>query len=88
MRIEEGTDTILCKIKIHRSESLNETVDDLADLGHTIDQEYDVLSHKLQICTEHQLQQWSLMCSGRVVQDRIRQQQRNGPVDRLYLWKE
>jgi hypothetical protein len=42
MRIEEGTGTILCKLKIHRSESLNETVDDLTDLGHTIDQEYDV----------------------------------------------
>jgi hypothetical protein len=40
MRIERGTTTILCKIK--RSESLNETVDDLADLGRTIDQEHAV----------------------------------------------
>jgi hypothetical protein len=31
---------------------------------------------------------WSLMCSGRVVQDRSRQQHRNGPVVGLYLWKE
>jgi hypothetical protein len=42
MRIEQGTATILCKIKNHRSESLNETADDLADLGHTIDQKHDV----------------------------------------------
>jgi hypothetical protein len=42
MRIEQGTATILCKIKSHRSESLNETVDDLADLGRTIDQDHDV----------------------------------------------
>ncbi len=42
MRIEQWTDTILCKIKSHRSESLNETADDLADLGHTIDQEHTV----------------------------------------------
>jgi hypothetical protein len=28
------------------------------------------------------------MYAGRVVQDRNRQQQRNGPVVRLYLWKE
>ena len=39
MRIEQGTATILCKIKSHRSEPLNETVDVLADLGRTIDQE-------------------------------------------------
>ena len=30
MRIEQGTATILCKIKSHRSEPLNETADDLA----------------------------------------------------------
>jgi hypothetical protein len=42
MRIEQGTATILCKIKRHRSETLNETMDDLADLGRTIDQEHDV----------------------------------------------
>jgi hypothetical protein len=37
MRIEQGTAMILCNIKIHKSESLNET-----DLGHTIDQEHTV----------------------------------------------
>ncbi len=42
MRIEQGTTTILCKIKSHMSEPLNETTDDLADLGHTIDQEHTV----------------------------------------------
>jgi hypothetical protein len=42
MRIEQGTATILCKIKSHRSEPLNETVDDLADLGRMIDQEHAV----------------------------------------------
>jgi ribonuclease HI len=42
MRIEQGTATILCKIKSHRSEPLNETSDDLADLGRTIDQEHVV----------------------------------------------
>jgi hypothetical protein len=42
MRIEQGTGTILCKIKSYRSEPLNETVDDLADLGRTIDQEHAV----------------------------------------------
>ncbi len=42
MRIEQGTATILCKIKSHRSESLNETADDLSDLGRTIDQEHVV----------------------------------------------
>jgi hypothetical protein len=30
----------------------------------------------------------SSMCAGRVVQDRSRQQQKNGPVGRLFLWKE
>jgi hypothetical protein len=42
MRIEQGTTTILCKIKSHRSEPLNENVDDLDDLGRTIDQEHAV----------------------------------------------
>jgi hypothetical protein len=42
MRIEEGTATIMCKIKIHRRESLNATADDIADPGRTIDQEHDV----------------------------------------------
>jgi hypothetical protein len=42
VRIERGTTTILCKIKSHRSEPLNETADDLVDLGHTIDQEHAV----------------------------------------------
>jgi hypothetical protein len=42
LRIAQGTDTILCKIKNHRSESLNEISDDLVDLGHSIDQEYAV----------------------------------------------
>jgi hypothetical protein len=42
MRIEQGTATILCKIKSHRNELLNETADDLADLGRTIDQEHTV----------------------------------------------
>ncbi len=47
-----------------------------------------LLRHQLQLCTKHQLQQWSLMCVGRIVQDRSRQQHRNGPVDQFYLWKE
>ncbi len=42
MRIEQRTATILCKIKSHRSEPLNETADDIADLGRTIDQEHAV----------------------------------------------
>ncbi len=42
MRIAQGTDTFLCKVKSHRGESLNETVDDLTDLGHTIDPEHVV----------------------------------------------
>jgi hypothetical protein len=42
MRIAEGTVMILCNIKRHGSEPLNETVDDLDDLGHTIDQEHVV----------------------------------------------
>ena len=47
-----------------------------------------MLRHKLQLCTRTLTSQWSLMCAGRVVQDRSRQQHKNGPVDRLYLWKE
>ncbi len=39
MRITHGTTTFLCKVKSHRGEPLNETVDDLADLGRTIDPE-------------------------------------------------
>jgi hypothetical protein len=42
MRIEQGTATILCKIKSNRSEPLNETTDDLADLDRTIDQKHAV----------------------------------------------
>jgi hypothetical protein len=43
MRIAKGTPTILCKIKNHRSDPLNETTDDdLVDLGRTIDQEHVV----------------------------------------------
>jgi hypothetical protein len=42
MRTVQGTTMILCKIKSQGSESLNETVDDLVDLGHTIDQENTV----------------------------------------------
>ncbi len=37
MRIVQGTVTFLCKVKSHRGETLNEVVDDLTDLGHTID---------------------------------------------------
>jgi hypothetical protein len=33
MRIERGTATIMCKIKNLRSESVNETTDDLTDVG-------------------------------------------------------
>ena len=42
MRIVHGTTTFLCKVKSHRDEPLNEEVDDLADLGRTIDPEQDV----------------------------------------------
>ena len=42
MRITQGTATFLCKVKPHRGESLNETVDDLTDLDHTIDPEHVV----------------------------------------------
>jgi hypothetical protein len=45
-----------------------------------------LLRHQLQLCTKTPTAQWSLMCAGRVVQDRSRQH-RNGPVGRLYLWK-
>ncbi len=47
-----------------------------------------VLRHQLQLCTRTPTAQWSLMWAGRVVQDRSWQQHRNGPVDRLYSWKE
>ena len=42
MRITQGTSTVLCKVKSHRGESLNEVADDLSDLGHTIDPEHAV----------------------------------------------
>ena len=42
MRIAQGTATFLCKVKSHRGEPLNEAVDDLTDLGRTIDPEHDV----------------------------------------------
>jgi hypothetical protein len=42
----------------------------------------------LQLCTITPNAQWSLRCAGRVVQNRSRQQHKNGPVGRLYLWKE
>jgi hypothetical protein len=42
MQIANGTATVLCKVKSHRGEPLNETVDDLADLGRTIDPEHAV----------------------------------------------
>ena len=42
MRIAQGTATFLCKVKSHRGESLNEAVDDLTDLGRTIDPEHAV----------------------------------------------
>ena len=42
MRITQGTVTFLCKVKIHRGDPLNEDVDDLSDLGRTIDPEHTV----------------------------------------------
>jgi ribonuclease HI len=42
MRIAQGTATVLCKVKSHRGEPLNEAADDLADLGRTIDPEHAV----------------------------------------------
>ncbi len=36
------TTTFLCKVKNNRGEPLNETVDDLTDLGRTIDPEQTV----------------------------------------------
>ena len=42
MRIAQGTTTFLCKVKNHRGDPLNETVDDLTDMGRTIDPEHDV----------------------------------------------
>ena len=42
MRIVYGTVTFLCKVKNHRGEPLNETVDDLSDLGRKIEPECPV----------------------------------------------
>ena len=42
MRIAQGTATFLCKVKSHWGEPLNEAVDDLTDLDHTIDPEHTV----------------------------------------------
>ena len=42
MRIAQGTATFLCKVKSHRGDPLNESVDDLADLSRTIDPEHVV----------------------------------------------
>jgi hypothetical protein len=42
MRIVHGTTTFLCKVKSHRGEPLNESVDELDDLGRTIDPEQPV----------------------------------------------
>jgi hypothetical protein len=39
MWIECGTATVLCKVKRHRVEPINEVVDDLVDLVRTIDPE-------------------------------------------------
>ena len=47
-----------------------------------------LLRHQLQLCTRTPTTEWSLTCTGRVVQDRNRQQHRNGSVGWLYLWKE
>jgi hypothetical protein len=47
-----------------------------------------LLRHQLQLCTRTPTAPWSLRCAGRVVQDRSRQQHKNGPAGRLYLWKE
>jgi hypothetical protein len=40
MRIAHGTTTFLCEVKSHMGDPLNETVDDLTDLGHTFDSEH------------------------------------------------
>ena len=37
MWIEYGTTTYVCKVKRHRGEPLNESTDDLTDLGNTIE---------------------------------------------------
>ena len=50
MRIEQGTATILCKIKSHRSEPLNKTADDLADLVARLT--------KSMMCGLHDLIEW------------------------------
>ena len=42
VRIPHRTATFLCKVKIHRGEPLNESVDDLPDLGRTIEPEHAV----------------------------------------------
>ncbi len=47
-----------------------------------------LLRHQLHLCTRTPTAPWSLRCAGRVVEDRSRQQHKNGPVGRLYLWKE
>ena len=48
----------------------------------------NLLRHQVQLCTSTPTAPWYLRCAGRVVQDRSRQQHKNGPVGRLYLWKE
>jgi hypothetical protein len=48
----------------------------------------NLLRHQVQLCTSTPTTPWYLRCAGRVVQDRSRQQHKNGPVGRLYLWKE
>jgi hypothetical protein len=42
MRIAQGTVKFLCKVERHRGDPLNATVDDLSDLGRTIDPEHTV----------------------------------------------
>jgi hypothetical protein len=49
---------------------------------------HNLLGHQLHLCTRTPTVRWFLKCVGRVVQDRNRQQHKNGPVVRLYLWKE
>jgi hypothetical protein len=51
MRIVHGTVTFLCKVKSHRGESLNETVDDLSDLGRVIDPEQGVWTTRSRLST-------------------------------------
>ena len=45
----------------------------------------NLLRHQVQLCTSTPTAPWYLRCAGRVVQDRSRQQHKNGPVGRLYL---